>query len=112
MLTVKVGGCRCERGKLPDIWKAKVAVTAASVTTGISRSSSGRNNWARPAGRKMAPILPRHKEHQDSDIVGYWDGDDDKSSDSGWVDNFPGHSRNQADKQMIRELPRCARQNH
>lgn len=62
-------------------FQKRQAGTAASVASGTSRSSSGRNNWARPAGRKMAPALPRHLEYENPDTVGHEAYDDDDSSD-------------------------------
>ena len=54
---------------------------ASSVTSGTSRSTAGSKGWARPAGRKMPPALPRHLEYENPDTVGYCAYDDDDSSD-------------------------------
>lgn len=62
-------------------FQKRQAGTAASVISGTSRSSSGRNNWAKPDGRKMAAALPRHLEYENPDTVGHEAYDDDDSSD-------------------------------
>lgn len=57
------------------------AGTASSVTSATSRSTTAGKAWARPAGRKYAPALPRHMEYENPETVGYCDYDDDDSSD-------------------------------
>ena len=57
------------------------AGTAASVTSGTSRSTTGSKDWARPPSRRYPPALPRHLEHENPETVGYCAYDDDDSSD-------------------------------
>lgn len=81
-VTARPCGARSFNAYGPDgEFQKRQAGTAASVTSGTSRSSSGRGNWAKPAARKMAPALPRHLEYENPDTVGHEAYDDDDSSD-------------------------------
>lgn len=62
-------------------FQRRQASTASSVTSATSRGTTGSKGWARPAGRRYAPELPRHMEYENPDTVGYGAYDDDDSSD-------------------------------
>lgn len=62
-------------------FQKRQAGTAASVASGTSRNSSGRNAWAKVPARKTGPSLPRHLEYENPEFVGHEDYDDDDSSD-------------------------------
>jgi hypothetical protein len=64
-----------------EVQKRK-AGTANSVISATSRSSHGNGTWAKPAGRKTGPSLPRHLEYENPHTVGHETcHDDDDSSD-------------------------------